>query len=99
MACGGRGSRYDVAARILDVLGLSDQIELVEVTSDHFAEEFPSVRPYSEIMRNMNLELQGMNHMRPWEVAIEEYLHNEFSDLIVKDRSAPTDPSPSLMGA
>ena len=37
--------------------------------------------------------------MRPWEVAIEEYLHNEFSDLIVKDRSAPTDPSPSLMGA
>ena len=99
MACGGRGSRYDVAARILDVLGLSDQIELVEVTSDHFAEEFPSVRPYSEIMRNMNLELQGMNHMRPWEVAIEEYLHNEFSDLIVKDRSAPTDASPSLMGA
>ena len=57
------------------------------------------MRPYSEIMRNMNLELQGMNHMRPWEVAIEEYLHNEFSDLIVKDRSAPTDASPSLMGA
>ena len=89
MACEGRGSRYDVAARILEVLGLSDQIELVEVTSDFFAEEFPSVRPHTEIMRNMNLELQGMNLMRPWPVAIEEYLNNEFADLIAV-ASTPT---------
>jgi dTDP-4-dehydrorhamnose reductase len=90
MACEGRGSRFDVAARILEVLGLSDEIELVEVTSDHFAEEFPSVRPYSEIMRNMNLELQGMNLMRPWQIALEEYIHNEFSDLMVESSVAAT---------
>jgi dTDP-4-dehydrorhamnose reductase len=84
MACEGRGSRYDVAARILEVLGKQDEIKLEEVTSDYFAEEFPSVRPYSEIMRNFNLELQGMNLMRPWQVALEEYIHNEFSDLIAK---------------
>jgi len=82
MACEGRGSRFDVAARILEVLGLSDQIELVEVTSDFFAEEFSSVRPYSEIMRNMNLDLQGMNLMRPWQVALEEYINTEFADLM-----------------
>lgn len=87
MACEGRGSRYDVAARILEILGLTDRIELVEVTSDFFAEEFYSTRPYSEIMRNMNLDLQGMNLMRPWQVALEEYINNEFADLI------PTDPS------
>ncbi|MCB1028476.1 MAG: SDR family oxidoreductase, partial [Microthrixaceae bacterium] len=99
MACGGRGSRFDVAARILEVLGLDEEIELVEVTSDHFAEEFPSVRPRSEIMRNMNLDVQGMNHMRPWPVALEEYLHNEFSDLIVPRPSTRVAASPTLMGA
>ncbi|MEZ5322782.1 MAG: NAD(P)-dependent oxidoreductase [Microthrixaceae bacterium] len=87
MACEGRGSRYDVAARILEVLGLTDAIELVEVDSDFFAEEFPSVRPHTEIMRNMNLDLQGMNLMRPWQVALEEYIHNEFGDLIAGSTS------------
>ncbi len=39
MACGGEGSRYDVAARILEVLG-RDDVELVGVGSEFFAEEF-----------------------------------------------------------
>lgn len=99
MACGGRGSRYDVAGHILEVLGRSDRIELVEVTSDFFAEEFPSVRPRSEIMRNMNLDVQGMNLMRPWEIALEEYLQREFSDLIAGDRPAIAGQSPTLIGA
>ena len=77
MACEGQGSRYDVTGRILEVLGLSDSIELVEVTSDYFAEEFPAPRPRSEIMRNMVLDLQHMNSMRPWRVALEEYLLTE----------------------
>jgi dTDP-4-dehydrorhamnose reductase len=81
MACEGQGSRYDVAAQILDVLGRPD-IELVEVDSDFFKDEFPSNRPRSEIMRNMTLDLQGMNLMRSWPVALEEYLGNEFHDLI-----------------
>jgi dTDP-4-dehydrorhamnose reductase len=81
MACGGEGSRFDVAARILEVLG-RDDIELVEVGSEHFAEQFPSERPRSEIMRNMILDLQQMNTMRPWPVALEEYLQVEFPDLV-----------------
>jgi dTDP-4-dehydrorhamnose reductase len=82
MVCGGGGSRYDVAARILEVLG-RDDVELVEVGSDHFADEFPSPRPRSEVMRNLTLDLQGMNTMRPWPVALAEYLHAEFGDLVV----------------
>jgi dTDP-4-dehydrorhamnose reductase len=57
-------------------------VELVPVTSEHFAAEFPSVRPRSEIMRNLVLDLQGMNTMRPWQEALEEYLTVNFTDLV-----------------
>lgn len=87
MACGGEGSRFDVAARILEVLG-RDDVELVPVGSEHFAAEFSSPRPRSEIMRNMVLDLQGMNTMRPWRVALEEYLLVEFPDLVTRVRVA-----------
>lgn len=87
MACEGEGSRYDIAAHILAYLGRSD-IELVEVGSDFFRAEFRSLRPRSEIMRNMTLDLQGMNRMRPWPVALDEYLDRHFHDL-VHDVRAP----------
>lgn len=80
MVCGGEGTRYDVAARILQLLG-RDDVHLVPVDSSYFAAEFPSLRPRSEIMRNLLLDLQGMNTMRPWPVALEEYLRTEFADL------------------
>lgn len=80
MACGGSGSRLDVCARILEVLGRRD-IDLIEVDSSYFAEEFFAVRPRSEIMRNMLLDLQGMNTMRPWEEAIEDYLAHDLAGL------------------
>jgi dTDP-4-dehydrorhamnose reductase len=74
-----------VAARILEVLG-RDDIELIEVDSEYFRAEFPSERPRSEIMRNMALDLQGMNTMRPWRIALAEYLENHFSDLVAAVR-------------
>jgi hypothetical protein len=30
----------------------------------------------------MHLELQGLNLMRPWQVALGEYLEREFGDLV-----------------
>jgi len=80
MACQGRASRYDVAKKILEVLGRTD-VELVEVGSEFFRETFPAPRPRSEMMRNLLLELQGLNGMRPWEEALEEYLVTAFADL------------------
>jgi dTDP-4-dehydrorhamnose reductase len=79
MACGGDGSRYDVAGYILEVLG-RDDVELVGVGSEFFAAQFPSVRPRSEIMRNLVLDLQGMNTMREWRVALAEYLRTDFAE-------------------
>jgi dTDP-4-dehydrorhamnose reductase len=80
MACRGRANRYDIAEHMLKVLG-RDDIELVEVGSEFFHEEFFSNRPRSETMRNMALDLQGMNSMRSWEAAVEEYLERHFHDL------------------
>jgi len=89
MACEGQGNRYDIAAHILRVLG-RDDIELVEVDSEFFRHEFPSKRPRSEIMRNMALDLQGMNLMRPWPVALDEYLDRHFSGLLRDARAVST---------
>lgn len=73
MACQGKGSRLDVARALLAYYG-RDDVELVPVTSEFFAETFPAPRPYSEMMRNYMLELHGLNLMRPWDVALSEYL-------------------------
>lgn len=78
MACEGAGSRYDVTKKMLEILGRSDEVELVEVGSEFFEEAFPAPRPRSEMMRNMALDLQGWNTMRPWDVALEEYLQKNF---------------------
>lgn len=79
MASVGSASRFDVARHILDVLG-RDDVELVEVGSEFFHERFFAPRPRSEVMRNLVLDLQGMNVMRPWEDSIADYLHENFSD-------------------
>jgi dTDP-4-dehydrorhamnose reductase len=84
----GRGgaSRFDVAQEILRIIGATD-VEVVEVGSEHFAEEFFAARPRSELMENLMLELQGLNTMRPWQEALEEYLTTQFADLVVPSGS------------
>lgn len=81
MACGGEGSRLDVAAHILKVLG-RDDVDLVDVDSAFFAEEFFAPRPRSEVMRNRVLDLQGMNLMRPWREALTAYLLTDFPHMV-----------------
>lgn len=91
MACEGAGSRYDVATHIVKVLGRADDIEVVEVDSEFFAADYPAARPYSEIMRNMHLQLQGLNTMRPWRIALTEYLRTEFGDMVDANGSVEID--------
>jgi hypothetical protein len=33
-------------------------------------------------MRNLMLDLEGLNTMRPWQVALEEYLHTRFPQMV-----------------
>ncbi len=81
MACLGQGTRYEVAKKILQVLGIDREVELVEVDSAFFQDAFPAPRPRSEMMRNLLLDLQGLNTMRHWEDSLEEYLTTAFAEL------------------
>ena len=87
MTGSGLGSRYDVAALILDVLGRSD-VELIEVPSSYFEKEYFAPRPRSEIMRNLALELHKINLMRPWQESVTDYLTTYFPDLVSSPRVA-----------
>lgn len=83
MACEGEGSRLDVAREIVEVLGCADTVEVQDVRSSFFADEYPSVRPRSEIMRNLHLDLQGLNTMRPWREALREYLLTRYTSISI----------------
>jgi len=81
MACGGTGTRHDVAHEILTICN-RQEIKLTAVDSEFFKEEYFVPRPRSEMMHNHNLELMGLNHMRSWKEALREYIENDFPDYI-----------------
>lgn len=77
MVCEGAGTRYDVAKAILDISG-HDDIDLVSVDSSFFAGNYFAPRPVSEMMTNENLRALGINVMRPWRDALQDYITREF---------------------
>ncbi len=77
MVCEGSGTRYDVARHILDITGHKD-IELKSVDSTFFESNYFAPRPVSEMMRNANLTALGINVMRPWREALQDYVTREF---------------------
>jgi dTDP-4-dehydrorhamnose reductase len=79
--CRGTATRYDVAKEILQVINRPD-IELIEVSSDFFKEEYFAPRPPSEMMVNENLNRIDLNIMRTWQASLKEYVHNHFSHVI-----------------
>jgi dTDP-4-dehydrorhamnose reductase len=85
MACRGFGTRYDVANEILKILGRED-IVLHKVNSDFFANDYFAIRPKSEMMRNLMLDLREMNFMRDWKESLREYLEENFLKLIKEQK-------------
>lgn len=77
-------SRYQVAQKILQTLGRTD-VELVGITSDsqYIRDNFPTPRPRSEAMRSVKTTALGLNYMRLWDVALEEYLRTSYKEDIV----------------
>jgi dTDP-4-dehydrorhamnose reductase len=63
-------SRYDVAKEIVKLLGKDAYVE--PVSSAYFPLSAPRAR--SEMSRNYKLDLLGMNNMRDWKIALQEYL-------------------------
>jgi len=74
MANQGRCTRYDVALETRGLLGLGD-VNIEPVSSAYFPLAAPRAR--SEAMRNLKLDLLGLNSMRPWQQALREYVVGE----------------------
>ena len=85
MVCRGEGTRYDVAREILKILGRND-VKIIPVTSKFFAKTYFAPRPPSEMLENLTLELRGLNTMRSWQEALDDYLHGHFSARFRKNK-------------
>ena len=82
MVCDGETSRFEVAKELLSILNLDNEININEVSSDYFKEEYFAKRPSSERLLNKKLNLRGLNIMRDWKVALREYIKDYYSDYL-----------------
>jgi dTDP-4-dehydrorhamnose reductase len=71
----GSASRFEVAQAVLEYAGL-DRCSIVPVPSAEF--DLPAPRPDNESLRNYNFELLGLDLMRDWREALEEYVRETF---------------------
>ncbi|MDO8603578.1 MAG: dTDP-4-dehydrorhamnose reductase [Candidatus Omnitrophota bacterium] len=71
MANKGSCSRLDIAQKIIEYLGKKD-VAIKPITSEAFP--LPAPRGRSEMLSNHRLTLIGLNHMRPWQEALKEYI-------------------------
>ena len=82
LVCKGITSRYAVAKEILRNLNLDKKIKLNSVSSDFFKKEYFAPRPFSERLITLKLDLRGINIMRSWEIALKEYIIENYEELI-----------------
>jgi len=82
MVCGGVTSRMEVTRELIKLLALENSVQINEVNSDYFKEEYFAERPPSERLINKKLVLRGVNIMRNWKVALKEYLENYYQNYL-----------------
>ena len=82
MTCEGGPSRYEVAAEMLKIFELQDKIELIEVKSDYFSEEYFAPRPNSEVLENLKLKSRNLDFMRDWVFSLKDYLEKDWKQKI-----------------
>ena len=82
LVCKGITSRYEVAKEILKNLNLDQKIKLNSVSSEFFKNEYFAPRPYSERLLTFKIDLRNINIMRRWELALKEYIIENYQELI-----------------
>jgi dTDP-4-dehydrorhamnose reductase len=82
MVCGGLTGRLEVARELVALLGLSDRVCIEEVPSSFFAKDYFAERPPCERLINRRLDEAGLNIMRDWRVALEEYVDKSYRSLV-----------------
>ncbi len=73
-------SRYEFAQKVLEYAQVTS-CRLLPVSSAEFP--LPAPRPRMEAGRNLHAELSGLELMRPWQVALREYV----TTILVKDKA------------
>lgn len=83
MVCEGKTNRVLIAKKIVELIGLKDG-RIKEVSSVFFKKQFPIPRAPCEQLVNQNLTKLGINKMKPWDIALKDYLEDEWKELIIK---------------
>jgi dTDP-4-dehydrorhamnose reductase len=68
----GLASRWEIAQEIVRLLGKEGEIEVHPVASAEFP--LPAPRPRSEMLRNLKLELLGIDTMPHWKDSLRRYI-------------------------
>ena len=85
MVCGGLTSRFEVAKELLEIIGLSQEIDIETVSSEYFKDEYFAERPACERLVNKRLNDLNMNIMRDWKVALRECLSEYYKETNFKN--------------
>ena len=73
----GTASRWEIACEIVRLLGKEGDIEVSPVSSAQFP--LPAPRPRSEMLRNLKLELLGLNTMPEWRESLRQYINENWN--------------------
>lgn len=87
MVCGGLTGRLEVANEMLRILKLDNSVKVTPVASSHFSKEFFAPRPDNERLVNYKLTLRGVNMMRDWKEALQDYIAADWQDHIMASRA------------
>ena len=82
MVCGGLTDRLEVAIKLVQLLEFQNIIKITKVDSDYFSKEYFADRPDCERLINKKLDNLGLNIMRDWEVALQEYIEDYYHNYL-----------------
>jgi len=82
MVCEGLTGRLEVAQKLVELLGKTEEIKVTPVSSEHFAKEYFAKRPPSEQLVARKLRLRKLYLMREWDVCLAEYLRDYYQDYL-----------------
>ena len=76
MASHGEASFFDVATAMVEILGIGNNISITQMHAEEYKEI--AKRPFCAVMDNKRLQEEGLDHMREWKKALEEYLQEPY---------------------
>jgi dTDP-4-dehydrorhamnose reductase len=82
MVCGGLTGRLEVAKELINSLKLGKKIQIIEVSSEYFSEEYFAIRPQCERLVNKKLNELNLNIMRDWKIALHEYIKTYYPNYL-----------------